>query len=280
MKIGTKGLDLIKGFEKLVLKVYNDGYGFPTVGWGHLVKPEDHLKLGDTITVAQANDFLVKDLAIAEKEVNSKVRVPLNQNQFDALVSLIFNLGSFSKCPTLFAHLSQKDYAGTAEAFGRYVMSAGKKSNGLIRRRKEEKALFLSPVKSSPVPDPPAPVTKTEPDLSNPAPVTGTLEVAEAPTETKIIDAPEPVGFKTKLAKLFTGITGGTFSLAMLKEWLQIQISAETLTLLKIILPVLLAVGGIALIVWFVSEKATNWKLTKLKAEINSDKSKHDIEVQ
>lgn len=100
------------------------------------------------------------------------------------------------------------------------------------------------------------------------------------PTETKTIPDTEPVGFKAKLMKIFASITTGTFSLAMLKEWLQISISPETLALLKVILPIILLLGGLALIVWYVSEKVTNWKLTKLQAEINSDKSRHDIQIK
>ena len=82
-----------------------------------------------------------------------------------------------------------------------------------------------------------------------------------------------------KITKIFTAITGGTVSLAMLKEWLQIQISAETLALLKLILPTLLVLGGVAILIWFVAEKVTNWKITKLTADINSDKSRHDISI-
>lgn len=127
------------------------------------------------------------------------------------------------------------------------------------------------------VPAPSQPVAP-EVESGNPLPVS-TLEVAEVPTETKSIPNPEPVGFRAKITKIFTAITGGTFSLAMLKEWLQIQISPETLAILKVLLPIILALGGLALIVWYVSEKVTNWKLVKLQAEINSDKSRHDISI-
>ena len=67
--------------------------------------------------------------------------------------------------------------------------------------------------------------------------------------------------------------------MAMLKEWLQISISPETLAVLKLLLPIILVVFSVAVLLWFVSEKVTNWKLTKLQAEINSDKSRHDIVI-
>lgn len=122
--------------------------------------------------------------------------------------------------------------------------------------------------------------TEQSPEPS-PNPITATLEVSQIePEKPKDIPTPEPVGFKAKITKLFTAITGGTFSLAVLKEWMQIQISPETLQLLKYLLPTILILGVLALIVWYVSEKVTNWKLVQLQAEINSDKSRHDIKVQ
>ena len=108
---------------------------------------------------------------------------------------------------------------------------------------------------------------------------TETIETTFETTETKVIPNPEPVGFRAKVGKLFGAITGGTFSLAMLKEWLQISISPETLAVLKLLLPIILVVFSVAVLLWFVSEKVTNWKLTKLQAEINSDKSRHDIVI-
>ncbi len=63
MKVSQRGIDFIKSFEREILRVYDDGYGFPTVGVGHLVKPGDGLKLGDRITKEQSNAFFAKDLA-------------------------------------------------------------------------------------------------------------------------------------------------------------------------------------------------------------------------
>jgi hypothetical protein len=102
---------------------------------------------------------------------------------------------------------------------------------------------------------------------------------AVTPTKPKEIEGSEPVGMKAKIAKLFAGVTGGTLSLATLKEVFSVQISAETLELLKVVLPTILILAGIAFIVWFIAEKVTNWKVTKLTAEINSDKSRDDIKV-
>lgn len=144
LTIGTKGLDLIKGFEKLRLDVYNDGYGYLTVGWGHLVGKNEKLKLGDKITAARADELLKSDLSKAIADVKRFVKVPLTQNQFDACVSFAFNLGSFSEAPTLLSRINSKNFKSAAEAFGRYIYSSGEKSNGLIRRREAERKLFVS----------------------------------------------------------------------------------------------------------------------------------------
>ena len=143
MEIGKNGLDLIKSFEMLRLDCYNDGYGYLTIGWGHLVKRNEKWKKGDRITAAQADALLSADLAVAERDVDKFALVPLSQNQYDALCSLSFNLGSITESKTLLIRLHARDYPGVAEAFGRYIYSAGQKSNGLIRRRAAEKQLFL-----------------------------------------------------------------------------------------------------------------------------------------
>lgn len=141
----------------------------------------------------------------------------------------------------------------------------------------KEIELAVSPVSDSPIA---AKEKETDIGSPSPAPIAAAPEAAQEPTETKSIPNPEPIGFRAKLTKLFGALTGGTFSLAILKEWLQVQISAETLQLLKYILPTLLVLGVLALIVWYIAEKVTNWNLVKLQADINSDKSRHDIEVQ
>jgi lysozyme len=143
MSISQRGIDFIKSFEKEVLTVYNDGYGFPTVGIGHLVKPEDKLKYGDKITKARSDAFFARDLATHAEPVNRLVRVPLTQGQYDSLTSLVFNIGegNFAKS-TLLRKLNDGDYAGARVAFASWNKSNGKVSNGLIRRRKEEQKMW------------------------------------------------------------------------------------------------------------------------------------------
>lgn len=143
-KISKAGINLIHSFEELRLCCYDDGYGFPTIGWGHLVKKGEPWRLGDKITQADADALFLKDLAQFEEAVNRLVKAPLYQCQYDALVSLCFNLGegNFSRS-ALLEFVNNRKYAQAADSFKFYVKAAGKVSRGLVRRRRAEKALFL-----------------------------------------------------------------------------------------------------------------------------------------
>lgn len=143
MKIATPGLDLIKSFEGLHLEAYPDPIGIPTIGYGHT----KGVVLGQKITAAQAEDFLRQDLAWAEDAVNEYVTAPINQNQFDALVSFVFNLGPANlKRSDLLKYTNLKQCERAAQEFGRWVYAGGRKFNGLVRRREAERQLYLTPV--------------------------------------------------------------------------------------------------------------------------------------
>ena len=139
MNLSDNGLHLIEQFEGTVLHVYLDSVNKPTVGVGHLIVPADNLKLGDTITQQQADDFLRSDVASAERAVNA-LNVPLTQNQFDALVSFTFNLGA--------GGLRQLVKQGMAQVPSRLLLfdhAGGKVVKGLTNRRKAERSLYLTP---------------------------------------------------------------------------------------------------------------------------------------
>lgn len=146
MKISQQGLDLIKEHEQgpeggPALEAYPCSAGVWTIGWGHTkgVRFDQHA------TEDQCRQFLLEDTSFAEALVNSGIRVPLTQNQFDALVSLVFNIGSGHFCTsTLRKKLNAGDYAGAAEEFPRWNKSKGVVLNGLVKRRAEERALFLT----------------------------------------------------------------------------------------------------------------------------------------
>ena len=146
MHISPSGIDLICNFEGLRLKAYDDGVGVWTIGFGTTKYPNGiRVKKGDTCTLDQAKAYMQNDLKSFEQTVNNTVKVPLNQNQFDALVSLAYNIGTnaFSKS-TLVKKLHANNIRGAADQFNVWVNAGGKRMQGLVNRRAKEKALFLS----------------------------------------------------------------------------------------------------------------------------------------
>jgi lysozyme len=145
MKISNVGINLISSFEDTRLKAYDDGVGVWTIGIGTTVYPNGvKVKKGDTCTLDQAKSYFKHDLATFENTVNGSVKVPLSQNQFDALVSLTYNIGSSAfKSSTMLKKLNKSDYQGAADQFPLWKKAKGKILNGLIRRRAAERALFL-----------------------------------------------------------------------------------------------------------------------------------------
>ena len=146
MSVSNKGVDLICEFEGEQLIAYDDGVGVWTIGFGTIKYPNGvRVKKGDTCTLEQAKEYMRHDLIEFEHTVNSSVKVPLNQNQFDALVSLAYNIGSNAfKSSTLVKKLNAGDYQGAADQFNVWVNAGGKRMQGLVSRRDREKLLFLS----------------------------------------------------------------------------------------------------------------------------------------
>ena len=148
MKISNKGLELIKTFEGLSLKPYLDAVNIPTIGFGNTFY-ENMKKVtlqDETITEERADslfNFLVTTNFV--NVVNRLVIVDINQNQFDALVSFVYNLGSgnFEKS-TLLKKVNQEDFIGASLEFEKWNRASGKVLNGLTKRRLAEKELFLS----------------------------------------------------------------------------------------------------------------------------------------
>lgn len=147
MTISQRGLDFIKGFEREILKVYDDGYGFPTAGIGHLLTPDEKKKfpMGTPITKEQSLAWFAKDVADHADPVKELVTVALTQGQYDALVSLVFNIGgtNFRKS-TLLRQLNLGNYSAAKAHFDDWIKSNGQVSRGLVRRRNEEQVIFDS----------------------------------------------------------------------------------------------------------------------------------------
>ncbi len=142
-KTSSTGIALIKQFEGERLTAYLCPANKLTIGVGHT---GDDVKPGQKITVAESEALLRADLAKFEKAVSAAVKVPLNQNQFDALVVLAFNIGPGAFAgSTLVRLLNSKDYAGAAAQFERWNKGGGKVLPGLVSRRAAEAALFRKP---------------------------------------------------------------------------------------------------------------------------------------
>lgn len=148
MKCSIKGREMIKSFEALRLKAYHgkcDRAGVYTIGWGHTrgVKP------GDVITREKAEELFTADLEPVEKTLNADLvtgrpRPLVNQNQFDALCSFVFNEGAGHYLDsTLRRKIRQGDLIGAACEFKRWIYADHKIAPGLITRRDAERRLFL-----------------------------------------------------------------------------------------------------------------------------------------
>lgn len=150
MVTGLAGTNLIKEFEGCKLKAYKCPAGIWTIGYGH-TGPD--VKENLVITNYQAGALLVGDLQKFENAIKLLVRVPLSQNQFDALVSFVYNVGPYAlynptkpatlQASTLLKKLNAGDYLGAAEEFLRWDKVNGKPLAGLTKRRKAERELFL-----------------------------------------------------------------------------------------------------------------------------------------
>ena len=148
MKISQAGIDLIKGFEGLNLNAYLCSAGVPTIGYGSTFYPNlKPVKLGDKLKdKKEAEELLKLTLNEFEKNVSALFyNVILKQNQFDALVSFSFNLGVGTLAgSTLFRKikLNPNDLSIESE-FNKWVNAGGKKSKGLIIRRKAEAKFYF-----------------------------------------------------------------------------------------------------------------------------------------
>ena len=145
MKPTENLIQMIKKNEGFSPRITDD-VGHPMIGYGcNLSVAEAKKYEGQTISEVEAVSLLLSRLTPVVDLVNKIVKVPLTQNQFDALCDLVYNIGSgaFSKS-TLLKKLNGKDYAGAASEFVKWNMAGGKVLSGLTKRREEEKKLFLS----------------------------------------------------------------------------------------------------------------------------------------
>jgi lysozyme len=158
MKTSLAGIALIQSFESCVLAAYPDpavGWALPTAGWGH-TGPDVHR--GMVIDRHTADLWFAQDLAKSESVIETWVTVPLSQNQFDPLVSIVFNVGpgnpnhrdgiiwlASGAHSTMLRKLLARDYIGASCEFPRWDLP--KNLPGILRRRLAEQEMFLSGIK-------------------------------------------------------------------------------------------------------------------------------------
>jgi GH24 family phage-related lysozyme (muramidase) len=134
-------IDMLKEFEGFRSYPYTCPGGSLTIGYGNSIKPGEYT----SITKEQAEVLLRKTVSSFESAVKKMVTVPLSQNQYDALVSLAYNIGAGAlRKSTLIKKLNTGDYKGAADEFLRFVKANGKTLEGLVKRRERERNLFLS----------------------------------------------------------------------------------------------------------------------------------------
>ena len=135
---------MIKKYEGFSATCYVCPGGRLTIGYGHVLSEQERFTI---ITEAQAEELLLHDVSLIEDIIKKNIKVPLTQNQFDALISLIYNWGggNFLRSNGL-KKLNEGDYLGAIEEFKDVRKAAGKVLAGLVKRREAEAALFRTDI--------------------------------------------------------------------------------------------------------------------------------------
>lgn len=148
MKVGNKGLELVKKYEGCRLKAYADPIGIPTIGWGTIRYPNGQkVKLGDVITQAQADEYLMHELNIKGQQIAKHFHnVFLNQNQIDAILSFTYNVGvgALGKSTLLKKIKANQNDPSIELEFMRWNKAGGKILPGLVKRRQAEADLYFT----------------------------------------------------------------------------------------------------------------------------------------
>ena len=148
MYISQRGLDLIKEFEAFRSKPYLDSVGVATIGYGTTDYGDKKVTILDTpISEEQAQFFLKKHIEQEVYKINAFIKVPLSQNEFDAIYSWVYNIGVYQASTSTLLKLlnNAQPKKDIANQFLRWNKAGGKELKGLTRRREAEQKLFLTP---------------------------------------------------------------------------------------------------------------------------------------
>lgn len=142
LTLSRPGAEFIARFEGFQSEQYKDIAGHLTIGFGHRITPTEDLH---HLTEGEALDLLMSDAVREARPVARALKVPVEQHEADALISLAFNCGGNAIArSTLMMMLNTGDRTGAAEQFGRWNKAGGRESKGLTRRRNAEALLFLT----------------------------------------------------------------------------------------------------------------------------------------
>lgn len=198
MKISRSGIDLITRWEGCKLSAYKDGGGVWTIGYGHTsAAGAPEVKAGLKISLQDAKDIFTRDVVKYEAAVDKAINRPMTQGQFDAMVSLCYNIGPGAFAgSTLVRKFNAGDVAGAKKAFGSWIKDNGKVVKGLQNRRADEQNHFTLPI----------PTMGAQPLPHSPAPTTP--QIPESPPVAQSGDAKPPMG----LAKAFLSLIAFIFA--------------------------------------------------------------------
>jgi lysozyme len=222
-KTNQNGIDLIKQWEGLYLTAYHgaaDRPGLLTIGYGHTdAAGPPMVKAGMTITAQEAENILRNDLSGCEAAVERIVTVALNDNQFAALVSFVFNVGEANfKSSTLLRKLNAEDYASVPAELMKWTKANGKRVQGLANRRAAEGGLWVkgAPVESQYVEPEAKPETVTS-SLTKPETI-ATVVGSASGVVAAISGATGPVGYALAAVIVIAALVAGYWIIKNIKE--------------------------------------------------------------
>ena len=146
MELSSTGLDFIADIEGFSATAYNDppGSGKWSIGYGHQIKPGDGLSVNSVVDRDRARELLRQDTLIAEQAVARNIRVALTQQQHDALVSFVFNIGETQFTNgTVPAKINAGNFNAAARTMMQYINAGGRVNLALVARRKQESEAFV-----------------------------------------------------------------------------------------------------------------------------------------
>ena len=152
-RMSPRGLERIRQREAYVARVYDDGVGNRTVGYGHMLRHGESFPQG--LSMAEAEELFAKDVDRIVSPVLDRIKVPLTQNQVDAIGSFVFNVGPGNFSRSILPNLNRGDHEGVVASMFRFVTGRNQRTGervtlrGLLKRRQEEVALYRAPAGSA-----------------------------------------------------------------------------------------------------------------------------------